>query len=86
MRSGVGPDSVNMGVMSQQGPEALVGQHLHDPGRKGFFQGRMAGVENRVIPQGGGADEQDPPDFLGIKGIQGQGRAPAHLAAEILAG
>ena len=61
--AGIGENPRHMGIMGQERAEHPVGQDLQFPGRKSLLQGPDGRGGEQRVPQGGGADEQDPPDI-----------------------
>ena len=84
--AGIGPDPGHVRVMGQQRAEDPVAQDLQLPVGIALFQGADGRGGEHGVPQGGGADEQDPPDLGRVEFRQGPGRPPAHPALQVPAG
>ena len=65
--AGVGINPAHMRIMGQESPEHPVGQNLQFPGREPLLQGPDGRGGKQRVPQGGVADEQDPPDTPGVQ-------------------
>ena len=86
--SGVGIVPGQVGVMGQQRPENPVPQNIQLPGRKTLLQGPDGRGGEQGVPQGGGTDEQHPPDpgkKFRLQVRKGPGRPPGQPAPQILA-
>src|SRR5208337_433518 len=86
--AGVGIEPGQVGVMGQQRPKDPVAQDFQLPGRKTLLQGPDGRGGEQGVPQGGGADEQHPPDpgkKFRLQVGKGPGRPPSQPAPQILA-